>query len=81
MPTVLRTGPYRFYFYSHEPNESPHVHVDRESMSAKFWLTPVVLARNLGFSSRELRALHAIVQEHREHLMEAWRGYFGPSSG
>jgi len=36
MPTVLRSGPYRFYFYSHEPNEPPHVHVDRDDQSAKF---------------------------------------------
>ena len=47
MPTVLRTGPYRIYWYSHEPGESPHVHVDRDEKSAKFWLRPVVLARNL----------------------------------
>ena len=38
VPTVLRSGPYRFYFYSHEPNEPPHVHVDRDDDSAKFWL-------------------------------------------
>ena len=40
MPVVLRVGPYRFYFYSHEPKEPPHVHVDREDRSAKFWLDP-----------------------------------------
>ncbi|MFZ2445097.1 MAG: DUF4160 domain-containing protein [Syntrophobacteraceae bacterium] len=46
-PVVLRTGPYRFYFYSHEPNEPPHVHIDRDDQSAKFWLSPVSLAYNL----------------------------------
>ena len=49
MPTVLLSGPYRFYFHSHEPNEPPHIHVDRDDLSAKFWLQPVGLARNLGF--------------------------------
>jgi hypothetical protein len=44
------------YFYSHEPNEPPHVHVDRGERSAKCWLDPVALARNLGFSPAELRA-------------------------
>ncbi|MGH9522830.1 MAG: DUF4160 domain-containing protein [Terriglobales bacterium] len=77
MPTVLKTGPYRFYFYSHEPNEAPHVHVDREDMSAKFWLNPVALARTIGFGARELRNLHRIVQEHRDEFSEAWHGYFG----
>jgi Protein of unknown function (DUF2442)/Domain of unknown function (DUF4160) len=28
------------YFYSHEPNEPAHVHVDRDDQSAKFWLKP-----------------------------------------
>ena len=58
MPTVLRSGPYRFYWYSHEPGEPPHVHVDRGEKSTKFWLNPresgEALARNFGFSAREL---------------------------
>lgn len=28
MPTILRIDGFRFYFYSHEPNEPPHVHID-----------------------------------------------------
>lgn len=61
MPTILTTGPYRFYFYSHEPNEPPHVHVERDKQSAKFWLEPVELARNLGFSPKEPRRLAKII--------------------
>jgi len=74
MPTVLRTGPYRFYFYSHEPNEPPHVHVDRDNLSAKFWLNPVSLARNLGFNARELRRLQSLVTEHQTELLEPGMG-------
>jgi hypothetical protein len=77
MPTVLRTGPYRIYFYSHEPNEPPHVHVDRENQSCKFWLNPVSLARNLGFSARELRKIASVLEENEQHLLEAWYEYFG----
>ena len=76
-PAVLRSGPYRFYFYSHEPNEPPHIHVDRDECSAKFWLEPVALAHNLGFNARELRRIEALVTENRQQLREAWRGYFG----
>jgi hypothetical protein len=79
MPTVLRSGPYRFYFYSHEPNEPPHVHVDRDDLSAKFWLAPVGLARNLGFNAREVNTLQSIVQANQQRLLEAWDGYFGSS--
>ncbi|MGN6183312.1 MAG: DUF4160 domain-containing protein [Thermoanaerobaculia bacterium] len=77
MPTVLRHGPYRVYFYSHEPGEPPHVHVDREDASAKFWLNPVVLASNIGFSARELRVLEELIASHQTKLIRAWHEYFG----
>lgn len=77
MPTVLRSGAYRFYFYSHEPNEPPHIHIDRDSLSAKFWLEPVSLARNFGFNARELRRIERIVEENRLNFLEFWNGYFG----
>jgi hypothetical protein len=80
MPTVLRSGPYRFYFYSHEPNEPPHVHIDRDNLSTKFWLEPVSLARNFGFGASELRRVQFLVVEHQAQLLEAWHGYFGSSS-
>lgn len=76
MPTVLKSGPYRMYFYSHEPNEPPHVHVDRDDQSAKLWLSPVALARNLGFSATELRRVQRLVEDHELELLEAWYGYF-----
>jgi len=53
MPTLLREGPYRVFFYSDEgdPREPPHVHVTAGERIAKFWLDPVELE-----SSRRLRA-------------------------
>jgi hypothetical protein len=78
VPTVLRIEGFRFYFYSHEPNEPPHVHVDRGDASAKVWLEPLALARNLGFRPRELTRILALVREHRTQLLETWHGYFGP---
>jgi len=77
MPTVLRIGAYKFYFYSHEPNEPPHIYIDRENMSVKFWLDPVALAANIGFSPKELRKIEKLVIEHNKELLEAWYGYFG----
>ncbi len=76
MPTVLRIGPYRFYFYSHESNEPPHIHVDRDKQTCKFWLEPVGLARNLGFSPKELRTIETLVIEHTQEVLEAWHEYF-----
>ena len=80
MPTILRHQAYRFYFYSHEPNEPPHVHVDRDNLSAKFWLDVVGLARNRGFTARELRQIESIVAENREQFLETWNEYFGDDS-
>lgn len=76
-PTLLRKGPYRLYFHSHEPNEPAHVHVDRDDLSAKFWLAPVSLARNLGFSARELNTILRLVQQHGAELLEAWNDFHG----
>jgi hypothetical protein len=77
MPTVMRSGPYRLYFFSHEPNELPHIHVDRDDRSAKFWVAPVELARNLGFSARELSLIERLIQDNQRSLREAWNEYFG----
>lgn len=77
MPTGLRTGPYRSYFYSHEPNEPPHIHVDRDELSAKFWFQPVTLARNLGFGASELGKIQLLVEAQQASFLEAWNGYFG----
>ena len=77
MPTVLRTGPYRVYFYSHDLNEPPHVHVDRDDRSAKFWLNPVWLARNLGFPSKELRRIERLLEEKESLILAVWREHLG----
>jgi hypothetical protein len=77
MPTVLQSGPYRFYFHSHEPSEPPHIHIDRDDLSAKFWLDPVQLARNFGFRANELRLILSLVIQHSEKFLEAWHEFFG----
>ena len=77
MPTVMRIGPYRLYFYSHEPDEPPHVHIDRDDSSCKYWLQQVTLARNRGFTAHELRQIQDLVGQHQAVLMEAWNEYFG----
>lgn len=77
MPTILRVGPYRFYFYANEGTEPIHVHVNRESLSAKFWVRPVRLARSGGFRPAELARIQAIVCEHENLIVEKWNEYFG----
>lgn len=75
MPTVLRVGRYRFFFYSLEGNEPAHIHIERGDETAKFWLAPVACAEAFGFRAHELRRLLMVI-EHRLVLMEAWNEHF-----
>lgn len=82
MPTALRIGPYRFYFYSYDCGEPRHAHVDREQLSAKFWLDPDVhLADNHGYSRRELRDIERIARENLEQLRNEWDRFCGGDAG
>ena len=76
MPTVWRSGPYRFFFFSNEGLEPPHVHVQCDRALAKVWLRPVALASSSGFAARELNQIERLVSERREQFEEAWRAFF-----
>ena len=77
MPTVLRVGPFRFFFYAGDGGgEPPHVHVERDDCEAKFWLDPVRLERSRGFRRKEINRIRELVEEHREQLLEGWNEYF-----
>ena len=76
MPTVLRVGPYRFFFYAGDRNEPPHVHIERDDKIAKFWLEPVRLQRSGGFNRVDIKQMYSIVVEYQEQLREAWHEYF-----
>ena len=77
MPTALRWGAYRAYFYSNEGDEPAHVHVRAGDKEAKFWLEDMTVAVNLRFRPHELRAIIRKLREHREELMAAWDDHFG----
>jgi len=76
MPTILRIGPYRFFFYAGDRDEPPHVHVERDESSAKFWLDAVLLEESFGFRSSEVNRIQQLVQENREQLLRRWDEYF-----
>jgi hypothetical protein len=76
MPTVLRIGGFRFHFYSHEPNEPPHIHIDYAGTDCKIWLEPVSVASSRGMTARDLSRVLTLVRENRILLLEAWNGYF-----
>ena len=76
MPVLLRDGPYRFFFYSADRVEPPHVHVRRDRVTAKFWLDPVALERSRGMSNSELRRIERIVREYQSSFLREWDARF-----
>jgi len=77
MPAVLRVGRFRFFFFSNEGDEPPHIHVKAAEHEAKFWLDPVSLVANHGFRSRELSNIQSVIREHQMELLEAWHEHLG----
>jgi hypothetical protein len=77
VPTVLRSGPHRVFFYSADAPEPLHVHVEGEEAEAKFWLDPVCREPGQGFARAEIVRLARLVEENRELLLNSWYEYFG----
>lgn len=71
------SGPYRFFFTSFDCGEPPHVHVEREDKTCKFWLQPLELARSHGFSARELHVIRRLIGTHLAAILEAWYEHCG----
>lgn len=77
MPTVLREAGFRFYFYSREIDEPPHIHVEQGDRLAKYWLDPVELASSKRFRAHELNEVRAFVIKYRSAFLEAWHDHLG----
>jgi len=77
MPTVLKKGPYRFFFYAGDKEEPRHIHVEREDKIAKFWLEPVRMHSSGGFSRAEIGKIQSIIEDYQGRFVEVWNDYFG----
>ena len=76
MPTILFVGPYRFFFYTSDRHEPPHVHVERDDNVAKLWLDPARLQSSGGFARVEISRIEKLVNDHQNKLLESWNEYF-----
>jgi hypothetical protein len=65
MPTILRTGGYRFFFFSNEGREPRHIHVESGRGYAKLRLNPVELVVSIGYNGNAV------------FFKERWDAYFG----
>jgi hypothetical protein len=76
MPTLLQTEGFRFFFYSNERLEPPHVHVEKGDGEAKIWLDPVQVAYSHRLTPAELRRARELVFQHQAMFKERWNEHF-----
>lgn len=76
MPEVLRIKGHRFFFFSREGTEPPHIHVETAEKTAKFWLDPVELVYSYHYTRGEERRIREIVVRHRDYFLRRWNAYF-----
>ena len=76
MPTVLRIGAYRFFFYAGDSDEPPHIHIERDNHTVKFWLDPVMFCKSYGFGRTEINKIAKLVHENHNELLRKWNEYF-----
>lgn len=75
MPSRIIDG-YRFYFYSNERNEPPHMHVWKGGSETKIWLGTLEFAYNFGFTDAELTRIRRITRTHLNDLFDLWDAHF-----
>ena len=78
MPSIKNIpGSYRLFFYSFDCGEPKHVHVQRDKLICKFWLEPIYLGKNGGFSPKELNVIRKLIETHLPKILEAWHEHCG----
>jgi len=76
MPTVLLIKSYRLFFFSNEGNEPVHIHIEKAERYAKFWLDPLCVVINYGFTGKDLREISEIIERNELVIREKWNEYF-----
>jgi hypothetical protein len=76
MPTVFNCKGYKFFFYSNEGFEPPHIHVRLQNSEAKFWMPGCQLVWDYNFNAKELREILNILEENKSFIMEKWNEHF-----
>lgn len=47
-----------------------HIHIDKGGKTAKFWLSPIKLARNQGYRNHELNEIESIINQYLDQLSD-----------
>ena len=77
MPTILLVNGFKFFFYSNESNEPPHIHVTKGSGNAKYWLIPETAEDySYGFTAKERKDIKELVIKNNSLFITKWNEYF-----
>jgi hypothetical protein len=71
MPTILLTKGYRFFFYIND-HTPPHIHIEKNRGTAKFFLKNAELAKSKRFNAKELSEIRNIIMENLELFKTKW---------
>lgn len=53
-----------------------HIHIEKAEKYAKFWLDPLCVVINYGFTGKELREISEIIERNELIIRERWNEYF-----
>lgn len=73
IPTVMRKNGFRFFFYSKEGNEPPHIHVIGRNGEMKVWLNEISISKVFNMKPKDQKEVIKIINENRELLIKKWR--------
>ncbi|MCD6418183.1 DUF4160 domain-containing protein [bacterium] len=76
MPTIHRERGFRFFFFSNDFEEKPHIHIESAGKYAKFWLEPIEISKNYGYNERELNIIADIIKRNKNIFLRRWNEYF-----
>lgn len=80
LPTIFIKNGFRFFFYSNEGTEPPHIHIIGRGGEMKVWLNPVKIARSYKLSSREQKQILKTVEKNVNFLLMKWSTWHEPNS-
>lgn len=76
MPTIANKNGFRFFFYSNEGSEPPHVHVQGHGGEAKVWLQTCEITFSRNLSPAHLGWLKAHMKQNVLIYLEKWNEVF-----
>lgn len=71
MPGFSEAGFY-VYFVEFDLNERPHVHIEKDGHTAKYWIDPIELFDPVRFKGHELGKIEKILKQNRNRLIKLW---------